>query len=257
MSGSVGRFIWFDLMSTNPGLSRQFYANLFGWTVKEMDLAPDFKYQMLHAGETAFGGIVPLENAPNVPSHWMSYITCADVDATCARITELGGQVCVPPTDIPNVGRFAVAGDPTGAYFSPFKSLKEDPEPEMAAMFTVCWNELMTSDQKKANDFYSRVFGYTIHHKDMGPAGVYSIYHRGEVQTAGCMTIPPGAAAMGVPSHWLNYFCVPDIDDRTRKAQSLDAKVHVPPMDIPEIGRFSVIEDPAGAMCALFTPLMA
>jgi predicted enzyme related to lactoylglutathione lyase len=241
-------------MSTDPALSRSFYANLLGWSVQEMPMGPGFTYQMLQAGETPFGGIVPLENAPNVPSHWMSYITCEDVDATCAKIAELGGKVCVPPTDIPNVGRFAVAEDPTGAYFSPFKSLHEQPEPDMPAMYTPCWIELMTSDQKKANDFYAKVFGYTIKDNDMGgQTGIYSIYHRGEKMTAGCMTIPPGAAAMGVPPHWLIYFFVPDVDARTEKARSLDAQVHVPPMDIPGIGRFSVIQDPAGAVCALFT----
>lgn len=254
MSGSVGRFIWFDLMSTNPGLSRSFYGNLLGWTVKEMDMGPGFTYEMLHAGETPFGGIVPLENAPNVPSHWMSYLTCDDVDATCAKIAELGGKVCVPPTDIPNVGRFAVAEDPTGGYFSPFKSNQEMPEPAMPALYTVCWAELMTSDQKKANDFYTKVFGYTTSEKDLGPEmGMYTMYHRGERMTAGCMTIPPGAAAMGVPTHWLLYFYVPDVDERTKKAQSLDAQVHVPPQDIPGIGRFSVLQDPAGAVFALFT----
>lgn len=254
MSGSVGRFIWVDLMSTDPGLSRNFYSRLLGWTVKETEVAPGFKYQMLHAGETPFGGIMPLENAPNVPSHWISYITCADVDATCAKITELGGKVCVPPTDIPKVGRFAVAEDPTGAYFSPYTGLQEQPEPDMPEPFTPCWAELMTSDQKKANDFYTKIFGYTVKDKDMGgEVGVYSIYHRGERMTAGCMTIPAGAAAMGVRPHWLNYFYVPDIDARTQKAQSLDAKVHVPPTDIPGIGRFSVIQDPTGAVCALFS----
>jgi predicted enzyme related to lactoylglutathione lyase len=48
----------------------------------------------------------------------MVYVTVADVDAAATRITELGGSVSVPPTDIPGIGRFAVVGDPTGAYFS-------------------------------------------------------------------------------------------------------------------------------------------
>ena len=53
-----------------------------------------------------------------VPPHWMIYITVADCDARAAQAKQLGGGVCVPPTDIANVGRFAVVNDPQGATFS-------------------------------------------------------------------------------------------------------------------------------------------
>ena len=56
------------------------------------------------------------ENPP--PPHWMSYVAVNDVDAVAARIAELGGAVCVPPTDIPTVGRFSVINDPSGATLS-------------------------------------------------------------------------------------------------------------------------------------------
>jgi hypothetical protein len=53
-----------------------------------------------------------------LPDHWMIYFTVDDCEATCERIRELGGSVSVPPTDIPTIGRFAVAGDPAGAFFA-------------------------------------------------------------------------------------------------------------------------------------------
>jgi hypothetical protein len=53
-----------------------------------------------------------------VPPHWMIYVTVANCDERAARAGQLGGQICVPPTDIPNVGRFAVIADPQGAAFS-------------------------------------------------------------------------------------------------------------------------------------------
>jgi uncharacterized protein len=52
-----------------------------------------------------------------LPNHWMVYFAVTDTDAVAARCTELGGQVPVPPTDIP-VGRFAVLNDPQGGHFS-------------------------------------------------------------------------------------------------------------------------------------------
>jgi predicted enzyme related to lactoylglutathione lyase len=54
----------------------------------------------------------------DAPSHWMSYVAVTDVDATAQRVEELGGKICVPPTDIPKVGRFCVITDPTGATIS-------------------------------------------------------------------------------------------------------------------------------------------
>ena len=54
-----------------------------------------------------------------IPPHWMIYF--ADCDAGAERATELGGQVKVPPTDIPKVGRFSVIQDPQGAVFSIIK----------------------------------------------------------------------------------------------------------------------------------------
>ena len=52
------------------------------------------------------------------PSNWRPYVAVDDVDAKAAQVTELGGKVCVPPMDIPNVGRFSVITDPTGATIS-------------------------------------------------------------------------------------------------------------------------------------------
>jgi predicted enzyme related to lactoylglutathione lyase len=56
-----------------------------------------------------------------VPPHWLGYITVEDAAATAAKAKQLGGEVKVPPTDIPTVGRFAVIQDPQGAVFSIIK----------------------------------------------------------------------------------------------------------------------------------------
>jgi len=54
-----------------------------------------------------------------------------------------------------------------------------------------------------------------------------------------------------VPPHWMIYFNVDDCDGDTKRVQTLGGKVRVPPMDIPHVGRFSVVSDPAGATFAL------
>ena len=64
-------------------------------------------------------GMMPMTpQMGDAPPYWMPYFAVADCDATAAKATQLGGSSCVPPTDIPNVGRFAVLGDPQGAVFA-------------------------------------------------------------------------------------------------------------------------------------------
>ena len=114
-SPDVGRFVWHDLMTTDPARATAFYAALVGWTTSVMPMGELGDYTMVHANGTAVGGIVPLGPEHGVASHWVAYIGVADVDAACERAAQLGGAVCVPPTDIPDIGRFAVIRDPTDA----------------------------------------------------------------------------------------------------------------------------------------------
>jgi len=53
-----------------------------------------------------------------MPPHWVNYVQVQNCDATVARATSLGGKVCMPATDIPNTGRFAMLQDPQGAMLS-------------------------------------------------------------------------------------------------------------------------------------------
>ena len=83
----------------------------------------------------------------------------------------------------------------------------------------------------------------------MGPAGIYTIYKNGGVQAGGMMQI--GKEMGPVPPHWAVYFAVDDCDATVAKAGSLGAKTIVPPTDIPEVGRFGIIQDPQGAVFAV------
>ena len=111
------------------------------------------------------------------------------------------------------------------------------------------WNELMSRDFAKAKSFYTTLFGWSSRDMDMGPGGTYTIWTKDGKDLGGGMQI--SAQMGGVPSHWLAYVAVDDVDASARKVTELGGKVHVPPMDIPNVGRFAVIEDPAGAQIAM------
>ncbi|MCA9522336.1 MAG: VOC family protein, partial [Myxococcales bacterium] len=105
---NLGKFVHYDLMTTDTGRARAFYTELLGWTVTEYDMGLGGMYQMLEANGRGFGGIVCLDPTAGAPSHWITYISTADLAACCSKAESLGGSVRVAPTLIPNVGTYAV-----------------------------------------------------------------------------------------------------------------------------------------------------
>jgi uncharacterized protein len=243
-----GRFIWRDLMTTEPETAKKFYTELLGWTSTEQDMGPMGMYTMLHAAGKGIGGIVPLDPAHGVPSHWIGYVTVPDVDAAVARAEELGGKACVPATDIPEVGRFAVVEDPKGAVLSPFRALREEAEGR-AEPGQFCWDELLTPDPEAVGGFYTGLFGWTLETHDMGPMGTYWLVRRGGKDIAGLMPAPEGSETR---PYWLPYVLVEDVDATASRVEELGGKLCKAPSDIPGIGRFAVAADPTGGVFALY-----
>jgi predicted enzyme related to lactoylglutathione lyase len=242
--------VWHELHTTDRDKALRFYKTLMAWESKDVPMGPGEIYGLCTLGGQDLAGITRSKAPANVPSHWIAYIGVEDVDAAANKAVSLGGKVRQPPTDIPNVGRFSVLADPQGATFAIHKSSTPmHAEPERPPVGAFCWEELMTSDPEAAAKFYMALFGYGQQTSDMGPMGTYRIMTRGERQTAGIMKMPP----MVPQASWLPYLAVKEVDAATRNAKELGAQVHMPPTDIPKIGRFSVIGDPTGASIALFT----
>jgi predicted enzyme related to lactoylglutathione lyase len=245
-AATSGRFYWHELSVAKVEAAKGFYGELFGWKTRDMDMGPMGTYTVLSAGGTDIGGIAKLEHgAPG----WLAYCTVPDVDAAAAKAAKAGARVEVPPTDIPDVGRFAILTDQEGARIAPFRPLSETAEPEgQPALGTFCWNELTVRDPQAATALYRDVFGWASEDKDMGPMGTYTVLTRGERQAAGIAK----AQDAKTPSMWLGYVAVADVDASFDKAKRLQAHALVPPTDIPGIGRFAIIGDPQGAVVALF-----
>jgi predicted enzyme related to lactoylglutathione lyase len=247
---TAGRFVWHDLNTPDVEKALAFYQALFGWTTTPMDMGEMGTYTIVEANGQGLGGVVPLDAASGTPPHWIAYISTPDVDATTAHAQSIGATAHVPPTDIPNVGRFAVVADPTGAVFSPFRGDGPDmPTPPIPPAGTVCWNELMSKDAAGAATFYPALFGWTHESMDMGPMGTYHLFKRDGQFVAGMMQMPPDAPAPS--SHWIPYFAVASADAATAQMTALGASVMHGPVDIQDWGRMTVAMDPTGAMFAV------
>jgi predicted enzyme related to lactoylglutathione lyase len=108
--------------------------------------------------------------------------------------------------------------------------------------------ELSTPDLPKAKEFYSGLFGWTFDDQDMGPSGIYSTFHPSSGPGGGAFSMP------GMPTFWLPYVGVKDINESTEKAKSLGATIHKGPLEIPNIGWMTIFADPTGATIAIFQP---
>lgn len=117
-----GAVVWHELMTTDVSAAKKFYSRLFGWESTDTEMMPGFTYTMLKQNGKDFGGLMAITPEwGDVKPHWLQYVAVPDVDDAAAQAESLGGQVSVPPHDIP-VGRFAILKDPAGAVIAVYKS---------------------------------------------------------------------------------------------------------------------------------------
>ncbi len=114
----AGTLCWVELACRDTEQAKSFYPKVLSWQHKPGDM-PDFDYTHWIADETEVGGMMAMtEEWGDIPAHWMLYFIVEDCDDAAGKVEALGGSVCVPPTDIPTVGRFSVVNDPQGGVFS-------------------------------------------------------------------------------------------------------------------------------------------
>lgn len=251
----LGDFCWVEHATTAPEQAREFYKALFGWTIRgDEDASPEFAYDHMSTREGAdFGGLYEMQKEQieaGIPPHWLNYVLSDNIEASIAKVTELGGGLHFGPLDVGDAGRLAVCNDPTGASFAFWQGKSHAGKGFEGAIGEPCWFELMTTDTAKAQAFYEALLGWTSESMDMGEAGSYTMFSNGDQPHGGMMQM--GAEFKGVPSHWSTYFAVESCDVTAAKAEELGGKIFVPPSDIPGKGRFALLADPAGATFAIY-----
>ncbi len=244
-----GQFVWYELTTPDVDAARKFYPPITGWGTQQFDK----DYTMWTSGGAPFAGIFklgPEQREQGIPPNWMPYIEAGKVDDTARKVTSLGGTVVVPPADIPGTGRFAVVRDPQGATFGIYKSNTAsrawDGTPTLGRF---SWHELMTTDYKKAFDFYRQLFGWEkTGEMDMGGGNPYFMYGMKGTMYGGMFTRPPEMA--GMSPFWMVYVNVKDVKKAVDIASKAGAYVRQPPMEVPG-GMIAIMGDPQGAAFAV------
>jgi uncharacterized protein len=239
--------VWVDLASKDAEASRAFYGKLFGWQV-EVNPDPQYGgYGLARIGGEDVAGIGPTQS-PDQPTVWNLYIGAEDADDLGGRIEAAGGRVIAPAFDVGDQGRMAVFQDPSGAFISAWQRTAmggfqtEGPN-------TFSWAELNARGVDSAVPFYERVFGWTTRRSPMPGGPDYIEFQIEGESIAGAWEMNPMVPAE-VPSYWLVYFGVDDVDATAARAVELGGREMAPPSDFPG-GRFAIITDPQGASFGL------
>ena len=126
-------------------------------------------------------------------------------------------------------------------------------EPKMG---TIGWIDLTVADATGVRDFYAQVIGWAPSPVPMGGYDDYSMVAAGTGEPVAGVCHARGSNA-DLPPQWLIYITVPDVDASASRCVELGGKVLAGPRGMGSYGRYCVIEDPAGAVAALFTPAAA
>lgn len=240
-----GQFVWYELTTPDVDASKKFYPRFTGWGTQAFDA----DYTMFTHGGIPVAGIFRLTDemkAQGIPPNWMPYIESRDVDATVAKARSLGATITAGPGDIPGTGRFAVIQDPQGAVFGVYKSVRESGAWDGTAVVgRPSWHELMTTDHRKASQFYNALFGWQkMSEMDMGGGQMYELFGSNGAMYGGMYSMNDDWKAMH--PFWLVYIHVKDVAKAVDIATKAGATIHRPQMDIPG-GSIAILGDPQGA----------
>ncbi|MFO0636603.1 MAG: VOC family protein [Nannocystaceae bacterium] len=246
MSIDRGRFTWFEQLSDAPATAQRFYTEVLPWTIESFAMG-EARYPMIKAGASTVGGFATLP--PGVKqAHWISYVTVDDVDRVAKAVTAAGGKALMDAFEVPTVGRMQPVADPEGAALFLFTPADGSGEAS-SGPGTFHWNELWCKDAKRAVAFYETVLGYSHEARSM-PNGTYYVLRRDGQSRAGIMQAP----AAEIPSHWLPYVEVADLDGTVKRALRNGGTQEGDAMEVPGVGRFAFVRDTQGARLGLITP---
>ncbi|MFJ3309872.1 VOC family protein [Streptomyces sp. NPDC086549] len=235
---------WTELGTTDLEGAKRFYTELFGWRPETDPREEAGNYTVAHLGDAAVAALTPLYQFQ--PVAWNVSFAVADADATARTVEEAGGTVILGPLDVFDVGRFAVALDPTGAAFHLWQARTFPGAGLFNAPGSLGWVELATRETDRARDFYTTVFGWTVNASQW-----YTQWGIGGEDFGGMADMgdrfPPE-----VPPHWMPYFAVADVDATAQVAVAAGGSVLMEPMSMGDVRRIAVLRDPQGAAFGVY-----
>ena len=120
------------------------------------------------------------------------------------------------------------------------------------AVGRITWQDLTVPNADQVRTFYEKVVGWASLPQDMGGYHDFNMIAPGTEDCVAGICHAQGTNA-GLPAQWLMYITVEDVDASVEKCREFGGLVVAGPSAMGG-GRFCVIRDPAGAVCALYQP---
>jgi predicted enzyme related to lactoylglutathione lyase len=234
--------MWVDFSSSDLPGSINFYSQLFGWQSEDMGEEAGH-YTMMRKNGLSVAAVSPQMN-PQAPPSWTTYVATNDAKASADKVKDAGGKVVMEPFEVMDAGRMAGFMDPAGAFICVWQPGNHKGAELVNEPGGFCWNELQSRDIAGAKPFYNKAFGWAAKDSDMGGTS-YTEWQLDGKSIAGGMAMSDQIPA-NVPSFWMTYFAVDDVDASAAKVQELGGSVMMPAMDSPA-GRFAIVSDQLGA----------
>jgi uncharacterized protein len=248
---SHGRFVWYELITTDVEAAKAFYTKVMGWGLWDAS-APGRPYVLFTVANGTAAGLMDLPQEARdigVRPGWLGYVAVDDVDAAAGQVERLGGRVQVPPTNIGDLSRFSIFSDPQKARLALFRWLRPGQQPPAppGAPGRVGWHELLTVECENAFAFYSALFGWQKTDATTDDSGTYQRFTAGGENLGGITTKPDTIPA----SFWLYYFNVSDIDAAAQRVIAGGGQVVGEAVQVPGGSWIVHCADPQGASFAL------
>ena len=258
-----GKIIWHDLITDTPIKTKKFYQELFGWQFEELSIAGglfgNINYTLIRHNGQLIGGMIDqtkLKVKEDI-SQWVVLMSVKDIDKAVKEVSNSGGTVFSPATDLGDRGKIAIVADPQGALLGFLQTKNGDPDDGITINSgNFLWNELWTNNVNKATEFYQRIASYKIDdHKvehEHTTETNYRLLKTNNEPRVGILTNP----VEHLTPIWVSYLRVKDADSLdaiVAKVTELEGEILLAPQDRAIGGRVALIAGPSGAGIALQT----
>ncbi|MFB0613202.1 VOC family protein [Aurantiacibacter poecillastricola] len=253
--------IWYELMVPDPAKVAPFYKAVLGWDIpaagNAMPNGSEYR-EIARAGGGPAGGVLTL--TPEMADggarpFWAIYFNVSDVDASVDQAKAMGASVLMEPMSMEGIGRMAMLADPQGAPFYVMTPVPPASDPDAQSdVFRsdtpghAAWNELNTQAASEQIEFYTTLFDWQIGEEmPMSGDDFYSFLMLGETGIGAVSPVKPD----DMPSAWMVYFRVADIDAAKSVVEANGGSVMLGPQEVPNDDYIIVASDPAGATLGL------
>jgi predicted enzyme related to lactoylglutathione lyase len=239
-----GKFVWYDLMTSDITAVKSFYGELFGWEFIETGEADNAYTVVIHNG-IPIAGIFELRDvkAEQRYSQWISYLSVDNMKYAIEYTKQNGGSIYREPFNLPNRGSVAFIFDSQNAVLGLVKSSSGDPVDDEPVYDEWLWTELWSNDIENSVLFYQGLFNYEYKKFKSKADNLYHVFEKESKPRAGMVKIP----YEDVKPHWMPYIAVKDPSAVVDKVEQLGGKVLLGEEGV--IGNTAaIISDPSGAV---------